>query len=73
LDDLSTTVWYLGWFEKQFKRKWKLRFEYVTLGQDTESYLRSRIAFQARLGWDVEIGATDYVYVVQCLSATTAP
>lgn len=73
LDDLSTTVWYLGWFERQFIRKWKLRFEYVTLSGDTESFLRSRVGFQARIAWDVEIGARDYCYVVQNLSATTAP
>mgnify|MGYP001049612437 CR=1 FL=1 len=73
LDDLSTSAWYLGDFKRQFKRKWKLRFEYVTLTTDTESFLKSRIAFQARVAWDVEIGAVDYVYVVQCLSAATAP
>ncbi|MEK6684440.1 MAG: hypothetical protein AABY46_07255 [Nitrospirota bacterium] len=73
MDDLSTTAWYLGDFQKQFRRKWKLRFEYVTLGMDTESYLRSRLAFQARIAWDCEIGAVDYVYVVQNLAATTAP
>ena len=73
LDDLSTSAWYAGAFQRQFKRKWKLRFEYVTLGQDTQAYLQSMIAFQARIAWDVEIGATDYVYVVQSISATTAP
>jgi len=73
LDDYSTSAWYLGMFPRQFRRKWKLRAEYVTLGQDTESYLRSRIAFQMRVAWDCEIGAVDYVYVVQCLSGTTAP
>jgi hypothetical protein len=73
LDDLSTTAWYLGWFQKQFIRKWKLRYETVTLGTNTESYLKSRLGFQARIAWDCEIGATDYVYVVQNLSATTAP
>lgn len=73
LDDISTTAWYLGWFEKQFVRKWKLRMEYVTLAGDTESFLRSRVAFQARVAWDCEIGARDYVYVVQSLSASTAP
>ena len=73
LDDLSTTTWYLGWFEKQFTRKWKLRFEYVTLSGDTQAFLQSRIAFQARIGYDCEIGATGYTYVVQCLDATTAP
>ena len=73
LDDLSTTTWYLGNFPKQFKRKWKLRFEYMTLGQDTQAFLMSRIAFQARIAWDCEVGATDYVWVVQNLAATTAP
>ena len=73
LDDLSTTAWYLGWFERQFVRKWKLRMEYVSLAGDTESFLRSRIAFQARVAWDVEVGARDYIYVVQSLQASTAP
>jgi len=73
MDDLSSSAWYLGAFKRQFKRKWKLRFEYVTLGMDTQAYLNSRIAFQARIAWDVEIGATDYVFVVQSLSGTTAP
>lgn len=73
LDDLSSSAWYYGAFTKQFVRKWKLRFEYVTLGQDTQAYLNSRVAFQARIAWDVEIGATDYVFVVQSLSGTTAP
>lgn len=73
LDDLSTTTWYLGLFQKQFRRKWKLRMEYVTLGDNTQAYLNSRIAFQARLAWDCEVGARDYVYVVQSLSGTSAP
>lgn len=73
LDDYSTSAWYMGAFKRQFKRKWKLRFEYATLGQDTQAYLNSRVAFQARIAWDVEVGAVDYVYVVQNLSATTAP
>lgn len=73
LDDLSTTVYYMGIPRKQFTRKWKLRFEYMTLTGDTESLLRRRIVFQARIAWDVEIGATDYVYWVQSLSGTTAP
>ena len=73
LDDMSTTCWHMGDFKSQFKRKWKLRFEYVTLGQNTESYLKARIAFQARIAWDVEIGAVDYVYVVENLAVATAP
>jgi hypothetical protein len=73
LDDLSTGAWYWGAPQRQFVRKWKLRFEYMTLGSDTESYLRRRVAFQARIAWDVEVGATDYVYWYQMLPATTAP
>ena len=73
MDDLSTAAWYLGAFKRQFRRKWKLRFEYVTLGMDTQAYLNSRVAFQARIAWDVEIGAVDYIYCVQSIAATTAP
>jgi hypothetical protein len=73
LDDLSTSAWYYGAPKKQFRRKWKMRLEYVTLGQDTQAYLNAQIAFQARIAWDVEIGALDYVYWIQNLSATTAP
>lgn len=73
IDDVSTTCWMLGDFQRQFVRKWKLQMEYVTLSNDTESFLKSRIAFQARIAWDVEIGATDYVYVVRNLASTTAP
>ncbi len=73
LDDVSTSAWYYGAFKKQFKRKWKMRFEYVALGENTQAYLNSQIAFQARLAWDVECGSTDYVFIIQNLSATTAP
>ena len=73
LDDPSAATWYYGAFKKQYKRKWKMRFEYVTLGTDTQAYLNSQIAFQARLAYDVEIGATDYIFVLQNLAATTSP
>lgn len=73
MDDLSTTTWYLGNFAVQFKRKWKLSFEYVTLTGNTQEFLNSRLAFQARIAWDCEIGVTDFVHVVQSLSGTTAP
>ncbi len=69
----DTAAWYYGAPRRQFRRKWSLRFEYVTLGQETESYLTSSIAFQARVAWNCEVGATDYVYWVQSLPASTAP
>ncbi|OPY78284.1 MAG: hypothetical protein A4E65_02307 [Syntrophorhabdus sp. PtaU1.Bin153] len=73
MDDLSSSAWYMGIPQRQFVRKWKLRMEYLTLGADTESYLRRDVAFQARIAWDVEIGARDYVFWIQNLSGTTAP
>ena len=73
VDDLSATCWLYGAPARQFMRKWKLRFEYVTLGQNTQAYLNSRVAFQASLRWDCEVGAVDYVFVIRNLSATTAP
>ena len=72
-DDLSTGCWLYGAFARQFYRKWKLRFEYVTLGMETQAYLNSRVAFQARLAWDCEVGAVGYNMVIRNLAATTAP
>lgn len=73
LDDLSASAYYLGWFEKQFIRKWKMRLETVSVYADPVEYLRSRCAWEGRLAWDVEVGARDNVYVVQSLAAATAP
>lgn len=73
MDDMSTSAWYYGAFKEQFKRKWKMRFELITLGTDTQAYLNAQIAFQARLAWDVEVGAISYERVIQSLNATTAP
>lgn len=73
LDSFSTNAWYYGMPKRQFMRKWKLRFEYVTLTGNTQRFLEARIAFQARIAWDCEIGANDYVYFVQNLGGTTPP
>ena len=73
LDDLSTSAWYYGAPQQMFVRKWKMRFEYVELGQTTQMYLTNQIAFQCRIAWDCEIGALDYIGWIQNLSASTAP
>lgn len=74
LDDLSTTAWYYGDFQRQFVRKWKLRPEIVTYGgTSTLPYTDRREALRVRIGWDMEVMARDYVYVIQCLSGTAAP
>ena len=66
LDDLSTTTWFMGDFAGQFRRKWKIRFEPMTLGMDTQRFLDARIAYQARLAWDVGTNPIDYNRVVKC-------
>lgn len=73
LDVWSTSAWYFGMPKRQFRRKWALRMRSTTLGETTESYLRQRIAFQASVDWNVEVGAVDYVYWVQSLTSTTPP
>jgi hypothetical protein len=65
LDDISTSVWFLGDFKSQFMRKYAKRMEYVTLGDNTESFLQRGIAWQGRIAVDVEVGASDYVFVVR--------
>jgi len=69
----SATAWYLGYPKAQFRRKTKFAAEYVSLGNTTESYLRSRIAMQMRVACDVTVGADDYIHVVQSLAASTPP
>lgn len=76
LDAYSTaggTTWYMGDFRKQFGRKWQYRMDYVQLGQETESYLRNRTAFQASVSGALEVFAKDHIHVVQNLAGTTAP
>jgi len=73
LDRYSTTAWYLGDFRKQFKRVWKTRMAYMSLGGQTESMLQSAIAFQASIRWSMEVGATDAAYVIQNLVSTGYP
>lgn len=65
LDDINDDTWYLGDFRKQFTRKWKLRMEYATEGSDNSLWLSNRVAARFRIAYDCEVGATDYVYVVQ--------
>lgn len=73
LDDISATAWYLGAFQRQFVRKWKIRLETVSVYADAMQYAKTREAYRTRVAWDVEVGARDNVFVVQNLPATTAP
>lgn len=66
LDDISASDWFLGRFKRQFRRKWKARFDYAVLaGTGTQRYLDAEIVWQGRLSWDVGVNAVDYVFVVQ--------
>lgn len=65
LDDISSSDYFLGNFKREFRRKWKTNFEYVTLGADSQRYLDARIAFQARIAWDMGVNAVDYNGVVK--------
>jgi hypothetical protein len=73
MDDLSASAWYLGDPKSIFRRKIKQQMENVTLGTQTESYLQSGVAFQARVGQDIDVGAVGYNTMLQCLSGSTAP
>jgi len=72
LDDISASAWYLGDFKRQFRRKWKIRTETVSVYADPMQYLRTREAYRTRVCWDVEVGAVDNVFVVQSLEGTEA-
>lgn len=61
LDDLSTSQAYMGFPKRIFIRKWKLRVETVSVIRDQLEFLRNRCAYEARVAWDMEIGARDYV------------
>ncbi len=69
----GSTTWYLGDFKSQFIRKWQYRMDFVQAGQETESYLRNLIAFQASVSGALEYGALHNVQGVQNLSNETPP
>lgn len=71
IDDITTVDWMLGDFEQQFRRKWKIRLETVSVYSDPMTYARTREAYRTRVCWDVEVGAIDYVFAVQCLGGAT--
>jgi len=73
LDDLSTSAWYMGNFRRQFVGKWRRRAMEMALGEQAEAALQADVVFQASMSWDYEVGAVDHAFVVQSLTATTAP
>lgn len=72
IDDISTSAWLYGAPTRQFVRKHKLRLETVSVFSDPMTYLKTREAYRSRVAWDVEVGARDYVYVIQNLSGDTS-
>lgn len=76
LDVLSATAWFYGDPKRQFVRKWKQRPTFVEVSDAAggqQAYLDRDIVYQARLSYDMEVGAQDYTAVVQSLAASTAP
>jgi len=70
LDQLSTSTWGFGNFPAQLLRKWKLRPESVVMPGTSpgaaQSFLDARIGYQARIAWDMSVGARDQgVYVTK--------
>jgi len=74
LDLFTTTSWYAGRPGRQIIRKWATRPEVVVNGgQDTRAYLDTREGFRTRIGWDMRIGMSDYIYWIENLDAETPP
>src|SRR3990167_1021492 len=74
IDLFTTTTWWGGRPKRQFVRKWAQRPEVsVHGGADTAAYTETRQGLLVRIGWDMLVFARDYVYMVECLDATTPP
>lgn len=71
LDDISTGEFYMGTPKRVFVRKWKLRVETLSVSRDPLEFLRTRCAYEGRVGWDMEIGAKDLVGWVQSIPGAT--
>lgn len=71
LDYHDATTWYLGDFKSQFVKKIARRIVVDSLGGITESYIKKGVALQVRAAWNINVGASDYVFVTQNLEGVT--
>lgn len=61
----GTSNWYLGDPQRQFIKKQVFGIETTTKGAESDAAFTADVIFQARVAFDVEVGATDYVYWIQ--------
>lgn len=74
IDDFTTTSVILARkFAKQFVMVTRVDMEYVSMAASMQDFLRNRLALEARIADEFEIGARDHNRAVQSLSGTTAP
>lgn len=74
IDDFTTTSWLAarGSFSQQFVLVSRLNMEYVSMAASMSDFLRTRLAYEARIADEFEVGARDHNRVVQSLAASTA-
>ena len=74
IDDFTTQDWLLGRrISRQFQMVTRLNMEFVSMPGSMQDFLRTRLAFEARIADEFEVGARDHNRVVQALATTTAP
>lgn len=74
IDQFTTSAWILcrGGFAQQFTMVSRLDMEYVSMAASMEDFLRTRLAFEARIADEFEVGARDHNRAVQSLAGTVA-
>lgn len=74
IDDFTTTSWLMarGEVSQQFVMVSRLNMEYVSMAASMTDFLRTRLAYEARVADEFEIGARDHNRVVQSLAGSTA-
>lgn len=74
IDDFTTTSYLIsrGPFSQQFTLVSRLNMEYVSMAASATDFLRTRLAYEARVADEFEVGARDHNRVVQSLAGTTA-
>lgn len=75
IDGFTTTAFLVsrGPIKQQFTLVSRLNMEYVSMAASMTDFLRTRLAFEARIADEFEVGARDHNRVVQVLAGATAP
>lgn len=74
IDSFTTTSVILGRsIKRQFQLVSRIDMEYVSMPASLQDFLRTRLAFEARIADEFEVGASDHNRCVQSLSGNTPP